>query len=1024
MALGFSERERLKDRIAGCLLGVAIGDALGAPFEHLKPGETCRQLEETGGRVVDFHGNWNGPKGGWTDDTSLTLAACRGFLEAAQTRCPIPSALHGALRSAGGSPGFRKPGKTILNAVLTGFSDVDAWSNGALMRIAPAAIYAVLANASRVEAAHLALFLARLTHGHPLAVFPAAECALAILSILRGDKEVPNDLGDFSALEGFVQEHLRYEEYLQARHEPMKTLSASTGLWMWRFVFEHLLEMGPGRPWSCLPPFEDGLIHAVSDSYDRDTAGAIAGAILGGYWGASAIPPRWLSGVEMGSEIRQMAEEMLETIKPREGNLTAVMAANSLKTEVFWVRVDPDRAWESLTAHVACLQAKLEFEVASGRLGFALLILPQPSGSSGRVLLLSSPEPVSSFDWKVMNPHLPWETWKKTARVLEEWKEFDALRPPIMDPFSSTKSRFRFVGSFSSGWENVIWEAVETGLLPMVLLDGRWAEPVCNVLSHLEGGSTREELPGNRVFRLEERCVQIMEKILDAPNLPLNPHEASFLLDAFARATERKSFCLDELQVVSRFWWTVLEHLHEDLYGKLANVLKRRWLWEETARYLAEIPKERLLHVFRVLRASTQADGRRLAVRVGMVLGCDAPWTEMIPLLDDSDSEVRAEMLQALDSLGASDVASFLQAYAEMEPSGAFSAATVGNERALKEHALKKLLLGLSPSAAQSRDRSWEQKPYLRASLCRLLLQDTDDPVQSSIVEMLQQEGVWRVMAREHFQRRETNFERILPVVLSRNTESARRLAARLLALVGCRAPEDTVSGILGDPDPSVVGEFVRAVGALKEDRTVWNETVSRPYPVDWFEMLLKSKDESLLIAALDVVEAFSVDENLAEKIEALAVPYRPDLALAAAGALTCFPGGIPRALQVVQRLLRDASKDVGEKVGEFLIQRLAVEESRVVVEDLLAFLKSNNVSVAEAAAYVLAWAGDESTIPHLKKAHKHYGKRLFREAWLALQGDYKQLSSSMGYFRALHPRTRRLVDRAREIAERRPVQS
>ncbi len=77
-----SEKDRRKDRIRGCLLGVAIGDALGAPFEHLPAGETARGLEATGGKVLDFHGSWNGPRGGWTDDTSLTLAACRGFLDA------------------------------------------------------------------------------------------------------------------------------------------------------------------------------------------------------------------------------------------------------------------------------------------------------------------------------------------------------------------------------------------------------------------------------------------------------------------------------------------------------------------------------------------------------------------------------------------------------------------------------------------------------------------------------------------------------------------------------------------------------------------------------------------------------------------------------------------------------------------------------------------------------------------------------------------------------------------------------
>ena len=44
----------------------------------------------------------------------------------------------------------------------------------------------------------------------------------------------------------------------------------------------------------------------------------------------------------------------------------------------------------------------------------------------------------------------------------------------------------------------------------------------------------------------------------------------------------------------------------------------------------------------------------------------------------------------------------------------------------------------------------------------------------------------------------------------------------------------------------------------------------------------------------------------------------------------------------------------------------------------------------------------------------------MIQEALLVLQGKHKELSASMGYFRALHPITRRLIDRARNIDEQR----
>jgi ADP-ribosylglycohydrolase len=42
-----------------------------------------------------------------------------------------------------------------------------------------------------------------------------------------------------------------------------------------------------------MPPFEEGILKAVNESFDRDTAGAVAGAILGAYWGEKSIPSRW-----------------------------------------------------------------------------------------------------------------------------------------------------------------------------------------------------------------------------------------------------------------------------------------------------------------------------------------------------------------------------------------------------------------------------------------------------------------------------------------------------------------------------------------------------------------------------------------------------------------------------------------------------------------------------------------------------------------------------------------------------------
>jgi hypothetical protein len=228
-------------------------------------------------------------------------------------------------------------------------------------------------------------------------------------------------------------------------------------------------------------------------------------------------------------------------------------------------------------------------------------------------MVLSSPEPVTSFDWKSLNPHLPWGTWKKVAGFLEEWKGIPAYSP--MGVLFS-ESRFRCAGWFSDQWEHVIWEAVEPGLFPMVLLDGRWGAPRGCILCHLEVAPTKEDLLGNQIARLERRCVLIMQQILDARDLPLDPMEVSFLLDALLRSVKGKTGS-EDLEIVTRFWWAALELFHPDLYGKLVALADCPSFWAETAKYLAQVPRERLLEVYRALQASANGDARRLAGRIG-----------------------------------------------------------------------------------------------------------------------------------------------------------------------------------------------------------------------------------------------------------------------------------------------------------------------------------------------------------------------------------------------------------------------
>jgi ADP-ribosyl-[dinitrogen reductase] hydrolase len=309
-----SDVKRLTDRIRGCLLGVAIGDALGNPFEHMGPGpQKCAALESTGGLITDFHHGQDFPAGAWTDDTGLTLATCRALIEVLKTYKTIDECIRSAYESWAGSDESRKPGRTVLYAAKYGKPDVNSWANGALMRISPVAIYAYLTRMNKRDTANLAYRVARTTHGHPLAVFPAVESALALRSILSEDETVPEDLSDPGKYCSYLEpeKNARYIHYCERRHIEMNELDVTTGLWMWRYVFEQSLGLSEGAPWNCIPEFEPGILQVINQGVDKDTAGAVAGALLGAYWGESQLPEKWQSRVEKGAEILALADEII-----------------------------------------------------------------------------------------------------------------------------------------------------------------------------------------------------------------------------------------------------------------------------------------------------------------------------------------------------------------------------------------------------------------------------------------------------------------------------------------------------------------------------------------------------------------------------------------------------------------------------------------------------------------------------------------------------------------------------------------
>lgn len=333
-----SERAALTS-FTGCLLGGAVGDALGAPVEFLALGEIRARFGPAG--ITDYAPAY-GRLGAITDDTQMTLFTAEGLLRA-DTRgrrkgiCHPPSMVAHAYRrwlTTQGEPGEfpypeagegflldlpelhhrRAPGNTCLAAVRAGASGTigepinDSKGCGGVMRVAPVGL---AARGDVGGAFMLGCEVAALTHGHPSGYLSAGFLAALIAALVDGSA-----LDDAIArTRALLLGHPRHDETLNAIDAAVRLARGGVP------TPEALATLGQG--WIAeealaialccalvAPDFRGGVALAVNHGGDSDSTGAIAGNILGAIWGRAAIPTAWLDDLELRATIEVVATDL------------------------------------------------------------------------------------------------------------------------------------------------------------------------------------------------------------------------------------------------------------------------------------------------------------------------------------------------------------------------------------------------------------------------------------------------------------------------------------------------------------------------------------------------------------------------------------------------------------------------------------------------------------------------------------------------------------------------------------------
>ena len=295
------------DRAAGVMVAMACGDALGAPYEFAPALPEFAPVSMTGGGSIGWQ------PGEWTDDTQMAVVILQaagdalasggelidrldeivvGWADWMPTASDVGVQTRAVLRSAVNS------GSVTAESVLAAsrrYADTHERSagNGSLMRTAPVALAYLHDEVAMASAARV---ISDLTHADDQAGDACVLwCAAIRHAVLTGEFDVR--VGMPLLPEG------RRDEWLELIHEAETTPAPS-------FVHNGWVVHAFQAAWSAIVrtaiPHDDpasdsyaaehlqlALEAAVRVGHDTDTVAAIAGSLLGGRWGLSAVPSQW-----------------------------------------------------------------------------------------------------------------------------------------------------------------------------------------------------------------------------------------------------------------------------------------------------------------------------------------------------------------------------------------------------------------------------------------------------------------------------------------------------------------------------------------------------------------------------------------------------------------------------------------------------------------------------------------------------------------------------------------------------------
>lgn len=312
-------KKNIADSFQGCLLGVAIGDALGMPAEGFSQAE----IEQKFGKITDFvkpppdglcsHLN----EGQYTDDTQMTIAVAEALIER-KGFDPLKIAqkfYQWYLQSDQRGPGFtcREVSSHLMSPSNYKHAAIPSSGCGSAMRVSPIGL---LYYKNMKKLAEFAAESSRITHTDVRAVAGAQTVAFAIAYFLRAEEKI-KDKDFLTRTASFIEKTspefsrkiISLEFFKDYEHLEAMNVIGTSG-----FVAEtvsaafYAFLKTPGN-------FSQTVLLGANAGGDTDSIASIAGGLSGAYNGLSGIPQKWVSKVENADYLKELAKKLYDLSK-------------------------------------------------------------------------------------------------------------------------------------------------------------------------------------------------------------------------------------------------------------------------------------------------------------------------------------------------------------------------------------------------------------------------------------------------------------------------------------------------------------------------------------------------------------------------------------------------------------------------------------------------------------------------------------------------------------------------------------